>query len=73
MSAVSGQDSGAQIFPKIYEQIKNSRRPKGDMKHIPYWRCTNIRRHCAKFSRHGGLAQPSVKIIELISMLLICQ
>jgi hypothetical protein len=35
---------------------QNSPLQKGDdMKQVPYWRSTNTRRHCIKFSSHGDL------------------
>jgi hypothetical protein len=35
---------------------KNYGRQKGDMKQVPYWGSTSIRRHPAKGSFHGDLA-----------------
>ena len=40
---------------KVHEPSQNSRHQKGDMKHVPYWECTNIRCQCPKFKFHGDL------------------
>jgi hypothetical protein len=48
---VLGQDCTNSV--EIYEPNQNCRRHYGNMKLAPYWRPTNVRRHCTKFGRHG--------------------
>ena len=44
---------GCTDFPLIEKLPPNSRYQKGDMKQIPTWGITNIRRHPTKFTCHG--------------------
>jgi hypothetical protein len=46
--------TGVHKFSNVLEPSQNFRRKKGDIKQIPYWGPTNIRRQCTKFSCHKG-------------------
>jgi hypothetical protein len=52
-------------LPKTQEQPQNSRRLIRDMKLVPYWGPTNIRRHSTKFSRRGRPSAPDLCIPDL--------
>ena len=43
-------DKGCTSFTKIYEPPQSSRHQKVDVKQVPHWGPTNIRRHCKKQS-----------------------
>ena len=47
---------GVHKYSKIYEVPEYSRRQKGGVKQVPYWRPTIIRHHRAQCRWHGGLA-----------------
>jgi len=40
----------------MYEPPDNSRRPKNDMKQVPYWEPSNISRHHTRFISTSDLA-----------------
>jgi hypothetical protein len=47
---------GCTNFPKVWQTLQISGCQNSDMKQVPYWGFTNIRRHPGKFSRYGDQA-----------------
>lgn len=41
-------------FPRGYKTAQNSRCQRGDMKHVPYWECINIKCHHTELPRRPG-------------------
>lgn len=54
-------------FSEFQKPPQNSKHPKGDVNQVPYWRPTNLRHHCTKFTCH-----PHSIVVLTISPYVLC-